>query len=75
MHHSTHQRKPRGDDLHNTRARWRLVGLAQDQSTGPKSPADKAVSANNAFKGGRGAKLRELTKAVNALLRAPCGRL
>jgi hypothetical protein len=40
-----------------------------ERSTGPKTPAGKAASANNAFKGGHGAKLRALTKAVNAVLR------
>jgi hypothetical protein len=39
------------------------------KSTGPKTPAGKAVSANNAFKGGHGAELRALTKTVNAMLR------
>ena len=46
-----------------------------ERSTGPKSPEGKAASASNAFKGGHGAELRELTKAVNALLRAQRGGL
>lgn len=44
-----------------------------EQSTGPKTPAGKAVSARNAFKGGHGAKLRELKKSVNAMLREQHG--
>ena len=44
-----------------------------EHSTGPKSPAGKAVSAGNAFKGGHGARLRELKKAMNELLREQRG--
>ena len=44
-----------------------------ERSTGPKSPAGKAVSAANAFKGGHGAKLRELQRAMNELLREQRG--
>ena len=40
-----------------------------ERSTGPKSPAGKAVSANNAFKGGHWRELRALAVAMNALLR------
>ncbi len=40
-----------------------------EQSTGPRTPAGKAVSANNGFKGGRGAELRELRRAVNKMLK------
>ena len=46
-----------------------------ERSTGPKSPAGKAVSAGNAFKGGHGAKLRALKAEINALLRAERDRL
>ena len=41
-----------------------------ERSTGPKSLAGKAVSANNAFKGGFGAELRALRKEVNAKIKA-----
>lgn len=41
-----------------------------ERSTGPTSPAGKAVSANNAYKGGFGAELRALRKEVNAEIRA-----
>ena len=39
------------------------------QSTGPRSDEGKARTARNGFKGGRWCELREMTKAVNALLR------
>ena len=44
-------------------------------STGPTTTAGKAASAGNAFKGGHGAELRALAKAVNAMLREQRGRL
>lgn len=40
-----------------------------EQSTGPCSDEGKARTAHNAFKGGRWQEMRELTKAVNALLK------
>ena len=44
-----------------------------EHSTGPKSPAGKAAAAANAFTGGHGAKLRELQRAMNELLREQRG--
>ena len=40
------------------------------QSTGPKSPEGKAAVSGNAWSGGHRAQLRELTKLVNAEVRA-----
>ena len=40
------------------------------QSTGPISAAGKAVSSQNAYKGGVWRKLRELSRQVNAQIRA-----
>lgn len=40
------------------------------KSTGPKSPEGKARVARNAWRGGHRASLRELTKQVNAEIRA-----
>jgi hypothetical protein len=45
--------------------RWR----PWEQSTGPRSDEGKARTARNGFKGGQWRKLRELTKAMNELLR------
>ena len=39
------------------------------QSTGPRTDEGKARTARNGFKGGRWLELRELTKAMNELLR------
>ena len=39
------------------------------QSTGPKSPAGRAVVARNAWTGGEGVKLREAIKALNLAMR------
>ena len=44
-----------------------------EKSTGPKSPAGKAAAASNAFKGGHGAKLRQLQRTMNELLREQGG--
>jgi hypothetical protein len=40
------------------------------QFTGPKSPEGKALVSRNAWAGGHRAQLRELTKMVNAEVRA-----
>ena len=40
------------------------------QSTGPKTPEGKARVSRNAWKGGHRAQLRELTKMINAEVRA-----
>ena len=40
------------------------------QSTGPKSPEGRALVARNAWTGGHRAQLRELSKLVNAEVRA-----
>jgi len=47
-----------------------MPGGPWEQSTGPKSPEGKAVSANNASKGGFRTELRRLRKEVNEMLRA-----
>jgi hypothetical protein len=39
------------------------------QSTGPRTAGGKAVAAQNGFKGAHWRKLRELSKAMNAVLR------
>ena len=41
-----------------------------EQSTGPTTPDGKAIVSRNAHKGGHRAMLRELTKMVNAEVRA-----
>ena len=64
----TPERKARQAALIRTWRPW-------ERSTGPHSPEGKAVSASNAFNGGRRAELRALTKAVNALLREQRGGL
>ena len=64
----TTQRRARQAALIRTWQPW-------ERSTGPKSPAGKAASANNAFKGGHGAKLRALKAEINALLRTERDRL
>ncbi|GAA4403134.1 hypothetical protein GCM10023089_07080 [Quisquiliibacterium transsilvanicum] len=46
-----------------------------EQSTGPRSEAGKVRSSRNADKGGQWRKLRELSRAVNALLRRERERL
>ncbi len=40
-----------------------------EKSTGPRSDEGKARTARNGFKGGSWCEMREMTKAVNALLR------
>lgn len=40
-----------------------------EKSTGPRTAEGKARTARNGFKGGHWRTLRELTKAMNALLR------
>lgn len=40
-----------------------------EKSTGVKTPAGKAISSRNAYKGGWRRRLRELSKDVNELLR------
>ena len=40
-----------------------------EQSTGPRTTEGKARTARNGFKGGRWLELRELTKAMNEVLR------
>lgn len=40
------------------------------KSTGPRSDEGKARSSRNAYRGGRWRELRELSKAMNALLQA-----
>ncbi|MCB1974081.1 MAG: hypothetical protein KDE65_06290, partial [Burkholderiaceae bacterium] len=39
------------------------------QSTGPRTPEGKAASSRNAFTGGDMARMRELAKEVNRVLR------
>ena len=39
------------------------------QSTGPRTPEGKAASSRNAFTGGDMARMRELAKEVNSVLR------
>ena len=46
--------------------RWR----PWEQSTGPRTPEGKAMVSRNAWKGGHRAQLRELSKMVNAEIRA-----
>jgi hypothetical protein len=45
------------------------------KSTGPRSAAGKAKVAKNAFKGGRRAAIRELTREVECMLRLHRDRL
>lgn len=40
------------------------------QATGPRTPAGKVITARNAYKGGHWLKLRELTRLVNAEVKA-----
>ena len=40
------------------------------QATGPRTPDGKATASMNAFKGGHGLKLRELSRLVNAEIKA-----
>ena len=40
-----------------------------ETSTGPRTDEGKSRAARNGFKGGRWAEMREMTMAVNALLR------
>jgi hypothetical protein len=40
-----------------------------NKSTGPQSEEGKQQASRNAFKGGRGARLRALSKEINELLR------
>ena len=40
------------------------------ESTGPRTPEGKAASSRNAWQGGQRAQLRELSKMVNAEVRA-----
>ena len=58
----TPQRRARQSALIRTWQPW-------TRSTGPRTAEGKARTSRNAFKGGHGAKLRELKKALNALLR------
>lgn len=46
--------------------RWKPWG----QATGPRTAEGKARSTRNAYRGGHWRELRELSKAMNALLRA-----
>ena len=48
-----------------------MVGQWQPwkQSTGPRTPEGKAASSRNAFTGGDMARMRELAKEVNSVLR------
>ena len=62
----TPERRARQEALIRTWRPW-------EKSTGPNSPAGKAAAAANAFKGGHGAKLRELQRAMNELLREQRG--
>ena len=59
----TPERRARQAALIRTWCPWK-------KSTGPTSPAGKAVSASNAYKGGFGAEVRALRKDVNAEIRA-----
>jgi hypothetical protein len=51
------------------------MGELGAKSTGPRSAAGKAKVAKNAFKGGRRAAIRELTREVECMLRLHRDRL
>ena len=51
--------------------RWKPWG----KSTGPSSPAGKAVVSRNGWKGGHLVKMRHFTKAMNQMLREQRGFL
>lgn len=46
-----------------------------EQSTGPRTADGKAVAKMNGYRGGKWRELRELSKAMNALLREQRDRL
>jgi len=58
----TPERKARQAELIRNWKPW-------EQATGPKTNEGKARTARNAFKGGHWKQLRELTKAMNEVLR------
>ena len=58
----THERRARQAELIRTWRPW-------EKSTGPRSDEGKARTARNGFKGARWLTTRELSKAVNELLR------
>ncbi len=58
----TPERRARQAELIRTWKPWQ-------QSTGPRTDEGKARTARNGFKGGRWRQLRELTQAMNRLLR------
>jgi hypothetical protein len=58
----TQERRARQAELIRTWRPW-------EQSTGPRTDEGKARTARNGFKGGHWLELRELTKAMNRLLR------
>ena len=58
----TPERRARQAELIRTWKPW-------EQSTGPRTDKGKARTARNGFKGGRWLELREMTKAMNELLR------
>ena len=58
----TPERRARQSELIRTWKPW-------EHSTGPRTDEGKARTARNGFKGGSWRKLRELTKAMNEMLR------
>jgi len=59
----TRERKARQAELIRTWKPW-------ERATGPRTPDGKATASRNAFKGGHWLMLRELSRMVNAEIRA-----